>query len=273
MPVRGFVYKMGLLGWASWSLLGCQAPCEPVVLDTEGASPAVDFKELAELLHEAVTEEHLLDPEAAEARADALDGLLKRLAVTGPGVTPGLFVSSEQALAYWYNARAAWAIKLAELAGFPERMRREELCERAFPLDGREMTLERIDERILSSGGWRAVVAAPGVCLDRARLPREPFGAEDIRDRVEQRLNDFIDDQDRFVIDVENQEVDLPPVLCQFAPQLVERHHRRYETTGATVTTALLPFVRGSARRRLQDAVGYRCRSAPRCGRLAVVEE
>jgi len=271
--VIGRVYKFGLCLCAALLSVGCGGRDEPVVLDLAGVAPKVDYSELDEVLGAVVRKDGLLDAEAFGEVAGRLEVLLKRLAVTGPTATPALFPTDDEALAYWYNARAAWAIKLASLYGFPKRLDRRRLYDRAFTLDGRSMTLADIDEAILTLGGWKAVVAAPGIMLDSAVLPRSGFRAEQIRRRIDRRFNEFIDDPRRFVIDIEAQKLRVPSVLYRFAPQLIDQYNKTYGTRGATLTTALLPHVTGSAARRLQDAMGYRCVKNTQTGRLAVFSE
>jgi len=241
---------------------GCDKPGEPMTLDVAGVAPAVDYAELAKVLGESVSaSDGRVDVEAFEEAklSDTLDEQLRRLAVTGPRATPELFTSPEARLAYWCNARAAWAIKLAELEGWPEEAAPVRLMERQFPLDGRMMTLAEIDTILATDEDWRTVVAAPGVLLNRAPLPTTPFGAADIRERIAGRFNAFIDNADRFVIDIAHKRIRVPNVLYGKRHELIAAHNARYATRGATLTTALLPYTNGSAHRRLQDAMGYPC--------------
>ncbi|HAU37297.1 MAG TPA: hypothetical protein DCX07_06220, partial [Phycisphaerales bacterium] len=97
----------------------------------------------------------------------------------------------------------------------------------------------------------------------RARMPCEPFQPEGIRRAIRQRFEEFLDDEERFVIDVQSRQVRVPPVLARFSPSLIADYERRYGATGATLTTALLPHTSSSAQRRLQDAIGYAVSPAP----------
>ena len=82
-----------------------------------------------------------------------------------------------------------------------------------------------------------------------------------------------MDDEQRFVIDIERKRILVPPVLWQYRSRLIEAHHKTYATRGANLTTVLLPFVEGSAHRRLQDAIGYRCVKAGSSLLVALFEE
>jgi len=249
---------------------GCEPPAvRPVELDVRGAEAAVDYSDLAAVLEESfvtkrsVRAHRLLDARAATRLQGRLDEQLKRLAVTGPTVTPALLQTPEDRLAYWYNARAAWSLKLAMLKALPRKLKRREFYTRPFPLDGRSMSLADIDTILWAEADWRTLAAAPCVTLQRAPLPETPFAAKDIRRQIQRRLEEFIDDDRRFVINVARREILVPPVIWQFEQALREAHEAAYHTTDVTLTTALLPYVTGSPHRRLQDAIGYRCICAP----------
>ena len=290
--MRGACFKVALGFWAAALTGGCTptvGKLPPVTLDTSGTAAGVHYGDLGAVLKGAVAAGGRVKPRRLPAFAARLDAQLRRLAVTGPTVTPRLFSTEGGRLAYWYNARAAWALKLLvlyseafaaaeEAAGVltrgVDRLARRQLKSRGidaedfqttqFPLDGRTMTLEGIDALLADRFGWRVLAAAPGVAPDRAALPAGPFSANDAAGSVAQRFERFIDDDSRLTIDVPSRHIRVPPVLWRFREQLIALHNETYNTRGATLTTALLRYVRGSAHRRLQDAVGYRCVRAAR---------
>ena len=262
-----------LLLAAAFLLAGCQdGPLEPIVVDANAVTAEVNYSDLAAVLTDVVDKNGLIDPDLLEKRAGKLDAQLGLLAVTGPKTTPALFPTDGDKLAYWYNARAAWSLKLLLAAKCPRQLARRELQDRRFLLDGRRMTLAEIDAILGADADWRTVVSAPGVCLDRARLPTAPFEAQGVRARIAERFSEFLDDPKRFVIDVENRQVLVPPVLWQFRGRLIRDYETTYGAVGATLTTALLPHLSGSPLRRLQDAVGYPVVEAPSTGATAVKE-
>lgn len=240
---------------------GC-APPAPIVLDAEGVRPSLDVRDLAAVLDAAVDESGRVEIAELQAHADRLDAQLRRWVVTGPRSTPTLFPTPEHVVAYWYNARAAWALKIALACDCPATLRGEQMEHREFVIDGRTMTLAKIDD-LLAADGWRTLVASPGLRVTRARMPCEPFQPEGIRRAIRQRFEEFLDDEERFVIDVQSRQVRVPPVLARFSPSLIADYERRYGATGATLTTALLPHTSSSAQRRLQDAIGYAVSPAP----------
>lgn len=245
---------------------------QPITLDTAGVQPQVDYSALAEVLAKSLNKDRFVVEKKLRPHITRLDEQLKLLAVTGPTATPKLLPAAEDRLAYWFNARAAWAIKLALVANFPEEIGPGDLPHRTFPLDGKIMNLWDLDAQIYDFG-WQAIVAAPGISMERAMLPDKPFSASDVRVRIKERLASFIDDDKRFFIDVENQTIFVPPILWYFREQLIESYQATYATVEATLATALLPYVHGSAMRRLQNAVGYKVKPARPSKILAVIKE
>jgi hypothetical protein len=242
-------------------LAGCGGepkPLQPIVLDANGVLPRVDYGDLDAVLGRAVDKDGRLDAFDANLVADRLDQQLKRLAVTGPTATPTLFASPEDRLAYWYNARAAWSIKLAMLADCPQDLPPASLEGRAVPLDGRSMTLDQIDAILAQDADWRVAVGAPSLRMNRPPLPAKSFTARDIRQQATARVAAYIGDDKRFNIDIEHRVVYVPWVMWQFRQRLIDQYNATYHTTGATqLTTALLPLFEGLPQRRLQGAVGF----------------
>jgi hypothetical protein len=258
---------------AAAMLSGCSTVPEPVVLTPTALQRAVAYDDLGAVLNVVVTRTGRVDVKELTKASNVarLDAQLYRLSIVGPTASPSLLPTPEDRLAYWYNARTAWALKLALDASCPARMTADQLRSRPLPLDGREMTLDRIDEALADDGDWRATVAAPGIVFQRAVLPSRPFTAQDVRERMARRLNEFLANEEHFVIDVTRKTVVIPDVLWRLRADLIARHHARYGTAGATLATALLPHATGAAHRRLQDAVGYRCIAGGRGEHVALV--
>jgi hypothetical protein len=265
---------MGICLAASLAWTGCDPsrlePLGPLRPDTSLSVPVVDYSYLAIVLMEAVTEDGLLIPTLLSGDANALERQLASLAVNGPTVTPARFPSDEHKLAYWYNARASWTMKLALTARFESRQWLRRHVRRKLLLDGRLMTLRDIDRQIDRVGGWQAVVAAPGVTLRRAPLPQVPFEASDVREMIDRRFQEVLHDPQRVAMDYENRRVYYPPVIWYYRETLLAEHHRMYGTTGANLTTALLKYARDPAHYRLQTAVGFEPARARGFGSLAL---
>ena len=256
---------------AMW-FVGCAEPPEPVTLDTTAVAPRVDFSDLAAVLKEVVNKKGCIETDDFEPVCDRLIGQLKLLAVTGPAGTPGLFPTTDDRLSYWCNARAAWAIELAMRQHKSKRIMPDELAKTTFPLDGRRMTLAEIDAKLQAGGGYHAVIAAPGCDLRRAALPEKPFEPKTIQQEIKTRFNTFVDDPERFVIDVGAMEVRFPPVFWKYRKEIITDYARDGGAPQATLTTELLQQLSGSSLRRLQDAVGYKCVEDHRAGKLGLVE-
>ncbi len=269
------IAKPNLLVWCILvaSLAGC-AGGKPVVvsLDVTGVQPGVRVDDLGKTLRRAVEENGFIDADKFQDVATTLRKQLRLLAVTGPTVTPALYPTPNDRLAYWYNARTAWSMELAM------RLHREKtddaarLANLAFPLDGRTMRLAQIDAVIEALGGYVAVIAAPCANLHRAALPQTPFSAPGIRQAVQDRFIAFVDDPRRFFVDIEKQTIHFPSILWRYRDEIFAANRREFGTPQATLTSALLPRMHGSALRRLQNAIGYRCVEDTRPGALSVME-
>jgi len=279
---------------AAISLVGCRprkpaGEFQPIKLDTTNVVGKVDYSGLAAVLKAGVGPGGKLLPRKLKANAKMLEGQLMLMTVAGPKTRADLFDSEHSKLNYWYNARAAWSLRLM-LTFSRERLEAEsetseaaedttgeavrwqiaddgvsiaEFRNRSFPVDGRSMTLALMDSLIIDQFGFKAVVGAPGVSPARAVIPGGPFDAKDAAKLIDERFNEFIDNESRFVVDAASKRILVPPVLWQFRERLIADHRQKYRVTGASLTTALLPHVRLSPHRRLQDAVGYKCVEAP----------
>ncbi len=260
-----------------WGLLltttiGCQSGKPFVALDVSGVKPSTGVEELAAVLKRCVDKQGFIDAYKYKAVAKTLKSQLKTFAAAGPDATPDLYPTDEDRLAYWYNARVGWSILLAMKLHKQEKDDVSLLRTFAFPLDGRKMDLSQIDKRIYALGGYQAVVAAACANLQRAALPDAPFDAATIRQAVKQRFVAFVDDHQRFTIDVATRQILFPPVLWKYRDSIQAEYLKKYAAPEATFTTALLPLVSGSATRRLQDAVGYACVENTAPGQLAVTD-
>ena len=252
-----WVFKLAVILSVAALASGCIGPAGPVVLETAGTAAEIDYSDLAAVLTGAMDDNGFVLPGALKKLSGRLDAQVRRMAIAGPTVTPKLLPSPADRLAYWYNARAAWALKLVALAGSPAELTRQKLESRQVTLDGRTMTLDEIDAILSADADWRVAVSSPSLRKHRARLPKTPFAAADVRRRVGLRFGEYVDDEDRFVIDIGGRLIRVHPVLYRLREPLVAAHNRKYATEGATLTTVLIGQVTGSPRRRLQDAIGY----------------
>jgi hypothetical protein len=268
--IRDWVILSALLAAA---VVGCSQPPGPVELDLKGVRPAADYSNLAAVLHPAVDRQGQVLPDALERCADRLDAQLKLLAVTGPTATPAMYPNPDDRLAYWYNASAAWSMKLALLAKFPEKMDPRELHDRPFPLDGRKMTIHEIQQILLKDEDFRVALLAPGVSVQDGPLPATPLAGADVRGRIAETFNRYVANPKRLVIEADGRRILFPPGLWRVRDELIRRYDARYGAPQAALSTALMPYLRSAALRRLQDAVGYREEPAHETGLLALPEK
>ena len=237
--------------------LGCSELCPPIEVNSVGIKPAADYRALADVLARCVRSNGLADREELPAMVESLDRQLAILAVTGPTATPDLLPTQRDVLAYWYNAHAAWSMKLLVARGCPRLIEAGDMLDRRFPLDGRMMTLREIERVLAAEEDFRFAAAVPGATTCHARLPEKPIRAEGFDQTVARRFAELLADEMRIYIDVRKRQVLIPPVLWRFREKLVEEYNRRHQTQGATLITALVAMSRGAAHRRLQAAIGY----------------
>ena len=254
MKSASFKFALGMILAVS---AGCAEPCEPIVVDTAGVEPAADYRPLAKVLAECVKPSGLADRDALPERAETLDCQLAILAVTGPTATPGLLPTRQDVLAYWYNAHAAWSMKLLLARGCPRLVKARAMMDRPFPIDGRTMTLREIEDVLAGEADFRVAAAVPGATTCHARLPAEPIRAEGFEQTATRRFEELLADEIRLYIDVRRRRVMIPPVLWRSRERVVREHNRRHRTTGATLITALSAMTTGRVHRRLQAVTGY----------------
>jgi hypothetical protein len=264
------------------SLAGCEPPkplqeFQPITLDAADAASKVDYSGLEAVLKVAISPDGEILPKKLKANAKMLEGQLMLMTLAGPKTRANLFKNEHSKLNYWYNARAAWSLRLMltfsrerpetdeKKTSKPVRWRItddgvsiDKFANRPFPIDGRSMTLSLMDSLIEDQFGFKAVIGAPGVWPLRASIPAKPFDAKDAKKLIDERFNGFLDSEKRFVIDVASKQILVPPILWRFRERLIADHQEKYGATGANLTTALLPHVRLSPHRRLQNAVGYK---------------
>jgi len=245
------------LAWA-----GCNGGArEPVRLDLTGVEPTADVSDLAAVLDEAVDAAGRVVPQRLAKVSARLDAQLRRMALAGPTSRPELFPTYGDRWAFWYNARAGWSIKLAELAGFPRRVPPAAMRARQFDLDGRKLSLEGIDEILLAearrTGDFRLAACAPGVTVDCASLPKTPCAAADFAARMDEALSRLVLDERRFVLAVDERQVRVPPMLWDCRDLVAREYRRRTGSGDASFTTALSVHLSRLARRRLAQGIGY----------------
>lgn len=232
-----------------------------VRLDVTGVAPSAEVSDLAAVLREVVTEDGRVNPDALGRVVGRLDAQLRRMAVAGPTATPGLYPTYGSRWAYWYNARTAWSLKLAAVAGCPREGCPADMGRQPFPLDGRRMSLAEIDRILLREargrGDFRLAACAPGVRLSFAPMPKRPWSGEDFDDRLAEAFNRLVLDERRFVVDVEKKQVRVPPMLWACRELVGKLYESEYGTTEATLITAIGAYVGPAARRRLEGALGY----------------
>lgn len=254
-----FLTVLGLIAAGCTYVSGYPRKIAPIPLDTSKATASLETTELASVLDKvSQVRGKVRTKELKEART-LLDQQLAKWAVTGPQASPELFSSPQDELAFWLNARTAWSLRIVLHHPDAKSISVYRYQNTPITLNGTTMTLDQIDEILTQQFGWMAVVVAPCVRTDRAVLPDSPFQAEKIDETVIERFNDLLDNETRTAIDVKNKSIEFPPTLWAARQEILQTHRQTYGAACPTLTSALLPLTKGSAHRRLQDAIGYRC--------------
>jgi len=203
-------------------------------------------------------------------------GIMQAAAVyakTGPTASPQLLASKDEQLAFWYNARQLWSMIAAmELYrnGYKDASK---IGEFQFPLDGRTMTLPKIDQAIRKIGPLRYVLAAPSASMHRTGMSRTPLKAETIEAFQLANINALARDRDRFKIDVQSETILYPPILWKHRKTLIQNYLRLYGGSQDTaLLTTLLHHLDTRSSFRLQHAVGYAEKENTTPPKLAVQE-
>lgn len=263
---------------------GCSRDLEVLQPTRRADSPSLDYENLSAVLKAGVGQAGLLDPKALGESSDALEAQLAMFAITGPTASPGLFCTGQPStpsekiaddeLAYWYNARTAWAIRLAMDQSSPDRQDTAAINSRRFRLDGRVMTLEQIDRILAGDGDWRVLLASPGTCPCRAKIPDKPFASAGVRGQLAGRINELLADDERVRINIARRRLEVPQVVWDSRNRIIDEHVRSYGSVNPTLITALLPHAAGKAKRKLQDATGYEVVPIRKCpGTLPKIDD
>ncbi|MFW6133336.1 MAG: hypothetical protein ACOC8F_05515 [Planctomycetota bacterium] len=249
---------------AAVTVVGGCAGGEPIVLSETAGAPG--FAALAAVLAAAVDERGAVDPTALAVQLPHLERQLVALARPWPPAARQ--AGSDARLAWLYNARAAWSLRIVardrtvdavfgDMVHLPERIAPRRLMETPFSMDGRQWTLAAIDRELLTYDDARIAPSAPGATDWAGALPRTPFDAATVRAALGPRFDAYLADQRRVVVDHADQRLRVPPALRAVAERIIAAYEMRYDTEDAMLVTALLPYAQGGAKRRLISAMGY----------------
>ena len=250
--------------------LWAHASPSPGLATQTGASsrPAIGFGELAKLLAGTVDEQGVIDPTALAIHLPRLERQLALLAQPWPAEIAGERTGGDERLAWLYNARAAWSLRIVaselaprprqpDLFALPTTIRVRKLLEQPITLNGQTTTLAAIDRELARDKDFRLAAAAPCATDFFGRLPREPFTGLTVRAAAAQRFRDYLHDPNRVVVDHDYKRLRVPPALWQFVPLILADYDQRYASRGVQPASALAEFANVPDRQRMQDATGY----------------
>ncbi|HNX26572.1 MAG TPA: hypothetical protein PKK48_04115 [Phycisphaerae bacterium] len=227
-----------------------------------------DYQFMSNVLAEIIVADGNIDTARFDIFKKDLIKVLQTLDAHGPSCNPKSFETPADRMAYWYNARAFWAMYLAakynrEMKSYYLSSLENAFYSIRFPVDGRIMTLRKIDDEIFNLGGYLSLIAAPGALSGRAAIPETAFQPQNFPAIIKSRFNDFIADRRRFTIDVLNMEIFVPRIIWQFHKKIMDDYQALYPTPQATFLLALSSMTSEVARFRLKNAIGYKCVEAP----------
>lgn len=258
--MSGLPGKVGFILLCALLLVGCVGNSGPVRLDPACRRTSNAVPDLSAVFAEAIDERGRLIPAGLARVRRRLDEQLLKMELYGPITSPESFPTDASRWAWWYNARAAWSMKLADLAGCSRQVSPAARA-RTFILNGRKMSLGEIDSILLAearrSGDFRLAACAPGAWVNYAPMPQKPFAEEGFKQQLGQAINRLVLDERRFVVDVESRQVRIPPLLWACRDMVVSWYHRQYGPCDVSVTTALGVHLNSAARRRLEGVLGY----------------
>lgn len=248
-------------------LAGCAQQYPRIEIPPAAADAPMTFDDLAAVFSQVLDERGQIDPTALAVHLPRLDRQLALLARPWPqDVATG---QSDQRLAWLYNARAAWSLRIVagelrpldgrrDAFDLPETIDSSRLMGTPFPLNGREMTLSAIDEELTAWGDFRLAALAPDATDLAGPLPAKPFTAENARQSLAERFGELLADPRRLVVDHDYQVVRVPPAIWRARQGILMEYNYRRSTAQADLLAALRSYVAAPARGRLADAAGYR---------------
>ena len=264
------------------SLLPNTAP-KPVVLPEPQKKPTeISYQPLHQVLNRAINSSGYIMAYHYTFIEKNLISQLQILAAIGPATCPDQFKTDNDKLAYWYNARAAWVLKLSMMhhkklflsknkTDYSETIRLMGIT--TCPIDGKRMTLGDIDHEIKKIGGFMAEIAAPGGTLDRAPMPQSPFQPTDFPGCLKDQFNSFVNSTSRFVCNYDKRTWYIPRVVWKYKKELSDIYQTNYPTPQVMFASVLSSWASGAAKYRLQNNVGYRSEQNPKKITLAIIKE
>ena len=245
---------------------GGPAGAQPVDVLGGVAPKTTGFDDLAAVLSATVNRHGRIDATALAAHLPRLQRQLTILAQPWP--TEARDRGSDERLAWLYNARIAWSLRIvsqdlmplarrSDAFDLPEKISQQKLLDSPFPLNGGTATLRDIDRELTAYDDFRLAVAAPCATDLFGPLPQTPFEAQTVRETATDRFVRFVLDPCRVVVDHRARRLRVPPALWGVADALTAEFNQRYNTRHATLAAALGAYLDARGRDKMKDAQGY----------------
>ncbi len=248
------------------AMTGCADKRPAAITVPPPRDEAIDFADLAIVLAAAVDADGRVDATALTVHLPRLERQLSQL--SGPWPNSAGSATDATRLAWLYNARMAWSLRIVatgvqRASGrgdrfvLPATIEQHRLRQTPFVLDGRTHTLAEIDRRLGQYDDYRIPAAAPGAADVDGPMAQAPFAAETVIASLPERFDRYVRDENRLVIDHDAKRLAVPPALWRLAPGIRDEYNRRFGTAEASLATALAAAVGPRARDRLAEAQGY----------------
>jgi hypothetical protein len=262
--------KIATLGLLAATVVGCGQPPLPTITVPPSPGGAIDFADLTAVLAATVDDAGRVDPTALAVHLPRLNRQLSGLS----GPWPARARSGSARLAWLYNARAAWSLRIVaeglartglrnDRFALPATIDLRRLLGTPFVLDGLSCTLGQIDEQLARYDDYRIPVAAPGATDIAGSMPRAAFAPGAVTASLPERLDRYVAAAERVVIDHDAKRLRVPPTLWRLAPTVCRGYNQRFGSVGASLATALTAAVGPRARDRLAEAQGYELARRP----------
>jgi Protein of unknown function, DUF547 len=187
-----------------------------------------------QVLRQFVDDSGRVDLEGLRAQPQALERYVTWVANNGPRLTPARFKTPERRLAFYVNAYNALAMYGVLRTGREPEQRLRFFRATRFPVDGREVSLEELEQDLIRPlGDERAHFALNAMTVGGPRLRREPYRAEALDDQLERAAVEFLNDPRNARYDAEHDEARLSWILGTYrsdflrgAPSLIAYANR-----------------------------------------------
>lgn len=274
LPRRGVSYRvLPAAGVAMAISLAGLAGCAPGTVRPHRASAVSGSSAYTDDYWAGVLDDHvrggLVNYTTLAADRAGLDRYYGLLRVTGPRTTPSAFQTRDDHLAYWINAHNALVL-LAVLESYPLKTMYDLTMpvlayEYRFTVDGREMTLADIEQKIMTESNHdvRALFALSRAALGTPRLLSVPYQASILDEQLDEAAARGLSNPELCRIEHRTKSILVWQKILERREDFVQYWRKRRRAQTAYLFNVLLDLAAPARRQALQEAVGYAFRAIP----------